>query len=467
MDPLEAISSVDGRYHRVTDHLKKYFSERALIAYRVQVEGEYLLFLSESLGETVGKTPRRFTSKEQSLVQSLYNLSLEDAVVVKEIETKGRDTIKATNHDVKAVEYFIREKLMGTTLEDSLEWIHFGLTSEDVNNVAYTLMLRDGLEEVILPQLRQVWKVLNGLAKDYACIPILARTHGQPAIPTTFGKEFRVYASRLEKQLKFLEHLQLPAKLNGAVGNYNALQAAFPDTDWIGFTSTFIQKWNVTHQIHLEPNLYTTQIESHDGYAELFDVLRRVNIILLGFNQDMWRYISDDWLSQKPKDGEVGSSTMPHKVNPIDFENSEGNLGMANALLGHFSSKLPVSRLQRDLSDSTVERNFGVALAHCLIGYVSLCKGLGKITVNQKKVLEELQAHPEVITEAYQTILRREGVVMPYEQLKELSRGRPVTLKELHDFVDQLSISPQVKMELKGITPETYLGFAAKLAEGI
>lgn len=460
MDGLEAISPIDGRYRGHTELLADIFSEKGLIKYRIIVEGEYLLFLSEHSKIEA----RGFSGEERDLVKGLYDVSTEDAGVVKAIEVKGYGNIKATNHDVKAVEYFMKEKLRGTSLEDSLEWIHFALTSEDVNNLAYGLMLSDGIGEVILPAIEELYRTIERLAQKYKDVPMLARTHGQPASPTTFGKEFKVFASRLRRQLDQLETYEILVKLNGATGNYGAHQVAYPEVDWTGFTKSFVERFNNDRRIKLKPNLVTTQIEPHDTYAELFDNLRRLNTILIDFDRDMWRYISDNWIKQKPVEGEVGSSTMPHKINPIDFENSEGNLGIANALLGHFATKLPISRLQRDLSDSTVERNFGVALGHSLIGYKSTQRGLSKIVVNEKKVVGELGNHSEVISEAIQTILRREGAEMPYERLKELTRGRKPTMDDFRKFIDELNVSDTVKEELKQISPTNYTGIARLLA---
>jgi len=464
MDKLEAISPVDGRYRRYTEPLAEFFSEKALIKYRVKVEGEYLIFLSEH--PQIGT--RNFSEEEKGLVRKLYDLSTEDAGIVKAIEVNGYGKIKRTNHDLKAVEYFMKECLKGTSLEDSLEWIHFALTSEDVNNLAYGLMLNDALGEVVLPAIDEVYQTIEGLAQTYKNIPLLARTHGQSASPTTFGKEFKVFSSRIRRQLDQLSASEILVKLNGATGNYNAHTVAYPQVDWLNFTSDFIGKFNTENtggRIKLIPNFITTQIEPHDSYAELFDNLRRLNTIMIDFNQDLWRYISDDWITQKPVEGEVGSSTMPHKINPIDFENSEGNLGLANALFDYFSHKLPISRLQRDLSDSTVERNFGVAFAHSLVGYTSTLKGLSKIKVNESKVIEELEKHPEVISEAIQTILRREGAEMPYEKLKDLTQGRKVTMDDFRMFIDGLAVPETVKDELRQITPKNYMGIASLLVE--
>ncbi len=451
MQSIDAISPIDGRYSEKTKELTQFFSEAALMRYRVIVEGEYLIALSLS-----GKTHvRKFSALEQDKIRSLYDLSSADVLAIKKYEA-------TTNHDVKAVEYFLKDKLGKTSLKDSIEWIHFALTSEDTNNSAYALMLSHGLGKVILPSLEELQKTFDGFAKQYAKLPMLARTHGQSASPTTLGHEFGVFAFRLKRQIGQLKSHSMLVKLSGATGNYNAHMVAYPNVDWKAFTKNFVADLSKREGARLEANFMTTQIESHDTYAELFDIMRRANTILIGFDQDMWRYISDSWLTQKPKAGEVGSSTMPHKINPIDFENSEGNLGIANALFTHFSTKLPISRLQRDLSDSTVERNFGVAFAHSLLAYQSTLKGLSKIAVNETKILEVLDDHPEVIAEAIQTVLRREGVAVPYEKLKELTRGKKVTLADFHTFIDGLSVSAKVKTELKKFTPRNYIGLAGK-----
>lgn len=461
MDFLEAISPIDGRYREYTKDLANIFSEAGMMRYRLFVEGEYLIALSEHPEVDL----RDFSAEEKSLIRNLCELPLEKAKIIKDIERTGYKNIKATDHDVKAIEYFIRDRLENTSLKDSLEWIHFGLTSEDVDNLAYGLMLGDGIEKVILPLLEKIIVVLEQSARDYKGLPMLARTHGQPATPTTFGKEFKVFAARLRRQTEQLRSFRILVKLSGATGNYSAHVVAYPEIDWREFSKKFIARLNEKRIMALEQNSFTTQIESHDTYAELFDLLRRVNVILIGFNQDMWRYISDGWIVQNVNEGEVGSSTMPHKVNPIKFENSEGNLGVANALFGYFSSKLPVSRLQRDLSDSTVERNFGVALAHSAVAYSNLLNGLERIRVDKEKVLEDLNRHPELIAEAIQTILRREGITMPYEKLKALTRGKNVAMEDIRAFIETLDVSAEVKKELLRLTPENYIGLAEKLAE--
>lgn len=452
--PLEAITPIDGRYRKTVEPLSAYFSEQSLIRYRVIVEGEYFIALSEHKSIRL----RAFTPAEKKLVRSLYHITLEDAHAVKEFEA-------ITNHDVKAVEYFMKDKLKGTSLKNELEWIHFALTSEDTNNLAYALILSESVQQVLIPALAAIVKTLNAFAREHKGLAMLARTHGQSASPTTLGKEFRVFAVRLERQLKALRAHRISVKLNGATGNYNAHIAAYPKIDWKRFTRMFVTRLGSRRSVRLAPNLITTQIEPHDTYAELFDMIRRINVILIDFDQDVWRYVSDGWLSQKTKAGEVGSSTMPHKINPIDFENSEGNLGIANALFGHFSLKLPISRLQRDLSDSTVERNFGSAFAYCLVAYVSISKGLKKIGANAETISRELLLHQEVIAEAIQTVLRREGAEMPYEALKRLTRGRRVTKKDFNKFIASLTVSRKVKNELRKISPTTYIGLASILSE--
>ncbi len=456
---LNSISPIDGRYGKITSALASIFSEKGFMQYRIIVEGEYLIALSELKIKL-----RKITTKEKKLIRALYNLTDEGAQIISDIEIKGYKNIKATDHDTKAVEYFMKEKLVETSLKDTLEWIHFGLTSEDTINLAYALMLRDGIV-LLLKQLDQVVKEINHLAKKHSDLSMLAQTHGQGATPTTFGKEFKIFSSRLERQVSHLSKQEILCKLNGATGNYNAHLVAFPDVDWINFTEHFIKTLSdFTPSIfHLVPNLFTTQIEPHDSYVEIFDNLRRINTILLDMNQDIWRYISDEWIVQKPI-GDVGSSTMPHKINPIKFENSEGNLGLANALFEFFGRKLPISRLQRDLSDSTVSRNIGTAFSHSLIAYEYLLKGLANIKVNENKVREVLNAHPEVIAEAIQTILRREGVKMPYERLKGLTRGKQTRLLNIHKFISTLEVSDKIKKELLKITPQNYTGLASKLA---
>ncbi|HTE49074.1 MAG TPA: adenylosuccinate lyase [Candidatus Paceibacterota bacterium] len=454
-----AINPLDGRYFEKTRALAPYFSEEALMKYRVMMEGEYLIALSEAKLKL-----RKFTNKEKNLIRSLYNLSIKDTRIISYIELRGYKKIKATDHDVKAVEYFIKDKLANTSLKDVTEWIHFALTSEDTNNIAYALILSDSLEKVMVPKIIEIINNLTGLAIKYGTLPMLARTHGQSASPTTFGKEMKVFAQRLNRGLSHLLGQKILVKLNGASGNYNAHVSAYPKVDWLKFSEKFIAGLTPKRLIPLEWNPITTQIEPHDSYIEIFDRLKRLNNMLIDLNQDIWRYISDEWIVQKPIEGTIGSSTMPHKINPIKFENSEGNLGLANALFEFFGRKLPISRLQRDLSDSTVQRNFGTAFSYSLVAYEYLLNGLSKIRVNETKIKEDLKAHPEIITEAIQTILRREGVKMPYEKLKELTRGKVVTLSDIHKFIDALQVSDKIKRELLKITPENYTGLASFLA---
>ncbi|MBU6323549.1 MAG: adenylosuccinate lyase [Patescibacteria group bacterium] len=473
MNELTALSPIDGRYAKATKPLRQYLSEAGLIRARVRVECAYLLALADEPA-----LPFQLTDDERALLQqSCDKVSEDDVVLVKRIETEGvpaaggREAIPATRHDVKAVEYFIKKKLAGTSLEAKSEWVHFGLTSEDVNSVAYGLMLRDAFEHAMLPGLLPVYEKLKESAKTYAALPMLARTHGQPASPTTFGKEMEVFVKRLERQVDALKVSSILVKFGGATGNWNAHQVAFPKADWPAFATRFVESLNAEgegkkHFMRLEHNPFTTQIEPHDTYAELFDAYRRTNTILTDLAQDIWRYISDGWLVQEAKAGEIGSSAMPHKVNPIDFENAEGNFGIANALLEFFSRKLPVSRLQRDLSDSTVERNFGVALAHTLVGYASLAKGLERVRPDEAAFGEALAAHPEVLAEAIQTILRREGVEGAYEKLKDLMRGKKVSMMDIKVFIESLDVSEDVRKELLALTPEGYTGLAEQLAKG-
>ncbi len=472
LEPLTAVSSIDGRYRSVAESLAPYLSEYGLIRARVRVECEYIIALSETNGVGV----RVLTADEKDMLRAaVVDFSVDDAEIIKKIEREGYEKILATNHDVKAVEYFLKMKLAGTSLADVNEWIHFALTSEDINSLAYAAMLGNAIEMIVIPSLEEIQSTLNGMANEYATTPMLARTHGQSASPTTFGKEIRVFEQRIARQFASLAKSVILVKFGGATGNWNAHVAAAPEVDWIQFSKKFVEGFNTENtdvnsrfnlRVSLALNDTTTQIEPHDTYAELFDNLRRINVILIDFSQDMWRYISDGWVTQKPKEGEVGSSAMPHKVNPIDFENAEGNLGVANALFNHFSNKLPISRLQRDLSDSTVERVFGTAFAHSLIAYNSLIKGLGKISVNTAALQSALDEHPEVIAEAIQTVLRREGVEVPYEKLKALTRGKQVTLEDFAKFIDGLLVGEEVKARLKLLRPENYTGLAAEIARG-
>ena len=460
LEPLTAISAVDGRYRSIGAELTEHFSEFGLIRARLLVETEYLIALSEA------GVMRVLSNEEKAILQQLPHISTEEAQIVKKIEKEGYEGIPATNHDVKAIEDFIKKKLADTSLADISEWTHFALTSEDVNSIAYAVGLRGALQSVILPALEEIQKSILFPANMHAATPMLARTHGQPATPTTFGKEMKVFESRLARQMQQLQERSILVKFAGATGNFNAHVVALPDIDWQSFAKKFVARFNTGYKITLELNEVTTQIEPRDTYAELFDNMRRINTILIDFSQDIWRYISDGWLIQKVKEGEVGSSAMPHKVNPIDFENAEGNFGVANALFEHFSRKLPISRLQRDLSDSTVLRAFGTAFGHSLVGYRSLLRGAGKITLNETAVRAALDAHPEVIAEAIQTVLRKEGVEVPYEKLKELTRGQEISLEDFATFIDGLSVSDEVKTRLKALRPENYIGLAEKIALG-
>lgn len=449
MTRLAALGPLDGRYRPDVAALTGYFSEAALFRYRVRVEVEYLIFLARapSVGFVSPLDPH-----QQASLRALYRqFSDADALAISAWD-------RQVNHDVKAVEYWLREQLDRLELGAWKEAVHFALTSEDVNNLAYGLLVRDARDQVLLPALGSLMERLRELADQEAGSAMLARTHGQPATPTTFGKEVNVFFMRGRRAVAELAALRLTGKLNGATGTFAAQVAALPKVDWLKFSKAFV------HSLELEPLLLTTQIEPHDSLATLCDALKRVNIILLDLCQDMWRYISDGYLAQAPQPGEVGSSTMPHKVNPIDFENAEGNLGLAVALLEHFSRKLPVSRLQRDLSDSTLLRNLGLGFGYSLLAYQRALRGLGKIAVRHERLQTELAAHPEVLAEAVQTILRRAGYPDPYEALKGLTRGRELTSARLQEFVETLAVDEAVKAELRALTPERYTGLASKLA---
>jgi adenylosuccinate lyase len=441
---LFAISPVDGRYRKVTEPLAAYFSEAAVMQYRVLVEVEYFIALCKIPLPELGKVSN---TQIRALRKLCETFNPDDVIRIKEIE-------KQTNHDVKAVEYFLKEKFTELGLSEVLEFVHFGLTSQDVNNTAFPMATRDALKEVYIPALEEVFNTLYARAVEWKDVPMMAHTHGQPASPTTVGKELFVFAERLGKQMAMLETLHTEGKFGGATGNFNAHQSAYPRVDWAAFANKFLDK-----NLGLKRQQTTTQIEHYDSLAALFDNLKRINTILIDLDRDIWSYISMEYFRQKVNKGETGSSTMPHKVNPIDFENSEGNLGIANAFYEHLSSKLPVSRLQRDLTDSTVIRNIGVPMAHSLIGFKSLMKGLGKLILNDAKLQEDLDSNWAVVSEAIQTVLRREKYPNPYEALKELTRGnRHVTREVLHEFIDSLKVSRAVKNELKKITPSNYTG---------
>lgn len=444
LNELTAISPIDGRYRGKVSDLAPYFSEFGLIKYRVLIEVEYFIALVEH-----GIKPLNEVSKDhyEGLRNIYKNFTETDANEIKATE-------RVTNHDVKAVEYFVKEKMTALKLEKYLEFVHFGLTSQDINNTAVPLSIKHAIIEVYLPNLEEIKSVLGKLANDWKAISMLAKTHGQPASPTRLGKEILVFHERLEIQIKQLKQIPFSAKLGGATGNFNAHHVAFPTEDWKSFANNF-----VNNQLGLSRSQTTTQIEHYDNLAALFDAMKRINSILIDLNRDLWTYISMDYFKQKLKEGEVGSSAMPHKVNPIDFENSEGNLGIATAILEHLSVKLPVSRLQRDLTDSTVLRNVGVPFSHCLIAFKSTLKGLEKLLLNESVIEKDLENNWAVVAEAIQTILRREGYPKPYEALKGLTRkNEKVTAETVHAFVDTLSISESLKNELKKISPQNYTG---------
>jgi len=446
LSPLNAISPIDGRYRGKTKTLSKYFSEEALIQYRVKVEIEYFIALCEiPLPQLENINPAIFED-----LRSIYkHFSEEDAKDIKEIE-------KTTNHDVKAVEYFIKKEFDKLDLGKYKEFIHFGLTSQDINNTAIPLSIKEGLHKTYLPHLEEVLENLSALSEACANTPMLSRTHGQPASPTLMGKEIAVFSHRLEIQKTSLMQIQNAAKFAGATGNFNAHQVAYPHINWKAFGKNFVEE-----QLGLDYSFPTTQIEHYDSIAALCDALKRINTILIDFNRDIWTYISMDYFKQIIKENEVGSSAMPHKVNPIDFENAEGNLGIANALLNFFATKLPISRLQRDLTDSTVLRNIGVPFGHILIAFKSMVKGIKKLNVNPTKINADLNENWSIVAEAIQTILRREKHPNPYETLKDLTRTNSVVNKKLiHEFIDGLDIEENIKQELKQITPSNYVGIA-------
>lgn len=448
MDALNAISPIDGRYRSKTESLAAYFSESALIRYRVRVEIEYFIALGQ-----LPELPLHalFTSRPELVekLRDIYrNFNDADALQVKEIE-------KTTNHDVKAVEYFIKQRFDELQLQPYKEFIHFGLTSQDINNTSVPLSLKECHECELMPRYRELLNTLEERARQWADIPMLAHTHGQPASPTTLGKEIMVFAYRLRRQLDSLDQIQFCAKFGGATGNFNAHLAAYPSVDWLSFANGF-----VANHLGLERLQYTTQIENYDFLAAYLDNCKRVNTILIDLCRDIWTYISMEYFKQQIKAGEVGSSAMPHKVNPIDFENAEGNLGLANAILEHLSRKLPISRLQRDLTDSTVSRNLGVPIAHTLISIASLQKGLGKLLLNQQALYDDLENNWAVVAEAIQTILRSVGYPNPYEALKQLTRtNQHVTAQTIADFVETLDVDPAVKERIRAITPHNYVGY--------
>ena len=451
-DNLTSISPIDGRYGAKTGPLKAIFSEYGLIKYRLLIEVRWLEAMSKN--SQISEVPE-FSLKSKNVLSNIVdNFSLEDAKVIKEIE-------KTTNHDVKAVEYYLKEKVSSTPeLQNVNEFIHFACTSEDINNLSHALMLEDG-RQVLLNEMRKTLNLITDLAKDNADVAMLSRTHGQTASPTTLGKEMANFSYRLMRQIEQLEEVKIMGKFNGAVGNFNAHISAYPNLDWPNISKNFIESLGINYAP------YSSQIETHDYIAEYFHALNRFNTILIDFCRDVWGYISLGYFTQKTIEGEVGSSTMPHKVNPIDFENAEGNLGLAIAIGEHFATKLPISRWQRDLTDSTVLRNLGVSCAHCLISYASISKGISKLEVNQDKLIDDLNEAWEVLAEPIQTVMRRYGVKNPYEKLKSLTRGKKIDAKILADFIGSLDIPEDAKEELRKLTPMNYIGDAIKLARDI
>ena len=448
IDSLLAISPIDGRYSNKCGELQEIFSEFGLIKRRVLVECTWLEALCD---DRRIKECKALSAKERAALRKIAaEFSLKDAQRVKDIE-------KTTNHDVKAVEYFLKEKVKRTSLDSRTEFIHFGCTSEDINNMSHALMLRDG-QKVLRGAMDDMTKIIARMAKEYAKVPMLAHTHGQPASPSTVGKELAVVSQRLKRQAGEIDRLVMPAKMNGAVGNFNAHLAAYPDVDWEKLSEKVIRA------LGLRQNRLTTQIESHDGIAELFDAIQRWNSVLLDFDRDVWMYISMGYFKQRTIKGEIGSSTMPHKVNPIDFENSEGNLGLANAVMGFMARKLAISRMQRDLTDSTTLRNMGVGFGYTLIAIRSTVKGLGKLELNTERLAADLDNNWEVLAEPIQTVMRKVGMDHPYERLKELTRGRRVNAEIMHDFVAALPLPKADKERLMKLTPSTYIGIAEKLA---
>ncbi len=453
LNSLTAVSPIDGRYGSKTDILRPIFSEYGLIHHRIMVEVRWLQHLAAA--PQINEVPE-FSAHAQSVLNNIVEqFSVEDAQRVKNIE-------RSTNHDVKAVEYFLKEKIAGNTeLENVSEFIHFACTSEDINNLSHALMLSEARNQIILGQLDELIDSIRKMAHDYADIPMLAHTHGQPASPTTIGKEMANVVARLQRQRRQIAEIEIAGKINGAVGNYNAHLSAYPDIDWPGFACDFVRS------LGLNWTPYTTQIEPHDYIAELFDALARFNSILLDFDRDIWTYISMGYFKQKTIAGEVGSSTMPHKVNPIDFENSEGNLGLANAIFGHLAGKLPLSRMQRDLTDSTVLRNLGVGIAHSMIAWQSSLRGINKLEVNQARLLAHLDENWEVLAEPVQTVMRRYGIEKPYEKLKDLTRGQRIDAAAMQAFIEKLDIPETAKQQLLTLTPANYIGNAVQQAKDI
>lgn len=447
LEQLTAVSPLDGRYQHKTQPLAKFVSEYALIKIRYEVEVKYFLALSK-----LGMARKLSSSEKNNLLKSIESFSLADAKKVKEIE-------KETRHDIKAIERYVRNMFQKSSLKNTVEMIHFGLTSEDINNLSYRLMLKRGANEICIPALEKIVDVLLGESRKYKSLPMLARTHGQPAVPTTLGKELVIFALRLQKEVTKLKSNSLFGKLNGAVGNYNALYLTFPKIDWIKFSENFLK------DLELTPNPATTQINPYDDVIEYLQALQRINMILVGFNQDMWRYISDGWFIQEIRKGEIGSSTMPQKVNPIDFENSEGNLQIANSLIEGLSRKLPVSRLQRDLSDSTTIRNLGSILGYCLIGYESTLSGLTRVKPNQEKISHDINHDWAILTEGVQTLLRYHHVKDPYSLIAGLSKGKVISEQEWNTWIQNLPIDNKIKKSLFTLTPSSYIGLAPEIVD--
>lgn len=451
LSALTAVSPVDGRYGSKTTELRSIFSEFGLLKYRVEVEVRWLQALSNHAD--IAEVPTFDEETNRLLDDIVANFDESHGARIKDIE-------RTTNHDVKAVEYFLKEQVQNNpALHAVNEFIHFACTSEDINNLSHALMLKAARDEVIVPYCEKLVNAIDALAAEYQHIPMMARTHGQPASPTTMGKEMANVKARLARQLNQIKAVEILGKINGAVGNYNAHLSAYPDTDWHSFSETFVTSLGVTW------NPFTTQIEPHDYIAELFDAIARFNTIILDFDRDVWGYIALGHFKQKTIAGEIGSSTMPHKVNPIDFENSEGNLGIANAIFAHLASKLPVSRWQRDLTDSTVLRNLGVGVGYALIAYQATLKGISKLQVNQQSLLDELDNNWELLAEPIQTVMRRYGIEKPYEKLKELTRGKKVNQAIIADFIDGLALPEAAKQQLKSLTPANYLGLAEQLVD--
>ncbi|MFO7811721.1 MAG: adenylosuccinate lyase [Pelovirga sp.] len=447
---ITAISPIDGRYAAKVAPLIEAFSEYALMRNRIKVEVLWLLALSKESG--IPECRQISPAEENTLRQVVADFTPTQAEKVKKIEA-------VTNHDVKAIEYYLKEQINGTSLEDLSEFIHFACTSEDINNLSHALMLKDGLQ-VLLPLLEQIDDMISTLAREYKNVPMLARTHGQTASPTTIGKELAVFAARLRRQYQQIQQIELLGKINGAVGNFNAHFSAYPDVDWMRLSKEMINK-----ELGLTQNLFTTQIEPHDYMAELFDAVARWNTILIDFNRDIWSYISMAYFGQKTVAGEVGSSTMPHKVNPIDFENSEGNCGLANAIFQHLSSKLPISRLQRDLTDSTVLRNMGVGFGYTMIACQSTIKGIGKLKLNRDRLAADLDQAWEVLAEPIQTVMRKAGIEKPYEKLKELTRGQVIDSTTIRSFIEQLDLTEEDQQRLLAMSPATYIGMADRIVD--